>query len=245
MAVHSDGRDTAIGAVRRATSRTLHVWFGGWGWGQRVWAFSARDGAPSADTAAHQPTARLDLAWRSPFSGDGETDPAWPEPASPYIGWDDETRDCLSLAVHGRTRDKAATCEGFVRENVARGALVRTDGWQGYDGLTVGGWRHDGIAVNADHSITEAHLPMLHIVFSNLKAWILGTHHGVSQQHLQAYLSEYTFRFNRRFYPMTAFNSLLGLGVKTIPPTYASLYSGVWEHPGGQPKSPQIEMPFA
>ena len=143
------------------------------------------------------------------------------------------------------TDRKAVTCEGFVRDNVARGALVRTDGWQGYDGLTVGGWRHDGIAVNADHSITEAHLPMLHIVFSNLKAWILGTHHGVSQQHLQAYLSEYTFRFNRRFYPMTAFNSLLGLGVKTIPPTYASLYSGVWEHPGGQPKSPQIEMPFA
>jgi predicted RNA-binding Zn-ribbon protein involved in translation (DUF1610 family) len=82
-------------------------------------------------------------------------------------------------------------------------------------------------------------------ILHKLKAWILGTHHGVSQQHLQAYLSEYTFRFNRRFYPMTAFNSLLGLGVKTIPPTYASLYSGVWEHPGGQPKSPQIEMPFA
>ena len=86
---------------------------------------------------------------------------------------------------------------------------------------------------------------MIHIVFSNLKAWILGTHHGTSQQHLQAYLNEYTFRFNRRFYPMTAFNSALGLAVKMIPPTYASLYSGVWQHPGGQPRSPQIEMPFA
>ena len=42
---------------------------------------------------------------RSPFSGDGETDPASPEPASPYIAWEDEIRDCLSLAVHGRTRD--------------------------------------------------------------------------------------------------------------------------------------------
>ena len=149
------------------------------------------------------------------------------------------------LRLQVTTDRRAPTCEGFVRDNVARGALVRTDGWQGYDGLTTGGWRHDGIAVNADHAITEAHLPMIHIVFSNLKAWILGRHHGTSQQHLQAYLNEYTFRFNRRFYPMTAFNSALGLAVKMIPPTYASLYSGVWQHPGGQPRSPQIEMPFA
>ena len=140
---------------------------------------------------------------------------------------------------------KAPSCEGFVRDNVTRGALVRTDGWQGYDGLTAGGWRHHGIPVNADHSITDAHLPMIHIVFSNLKSWILGTHHGISAKHLQSYLNEFTFRFNRRFYPMTAFNSVLGLAVRTVPPTYESLYSGVWVHPGGQPQSPQIEMPFA
>ena len=97
MAVHSDGRDTAIGRVRRVTSRTLHVWFGGSGWGQRVWSFSARDGSPTANTASHMPTARLDLAWRSPFSGRGETDPV-------SVPWEDETRDCLSLAVHGRSR---------------------------------------------------------------------------------------------------------------------------------------------
>lgn len=140
---------------------------------------------------------------------------------------------------------KAPSCEGFVRDNVTRGALVRTDGWNGYDGLTVGGWRHHGLAINADHSITDAHLPMIHIVFSNLKSWILGTHHGISAKHLQSYLNEFTFRFNRRFYPMTAFNSVLGLAVRTVPPTYESLYSGVWVHPGGQPQSPQIEMPFA
>jgi transposase-like protein len=140
---------------------------------------------------------------------------------------------------------KAPSCEGFVRDNVTRGALVRTDGWNGYDGLTVGGWRHHGLAINADHSITDAHLPMIHIVFSNLKSWILGTHHGISAKHLQSYLNEFTFRFNRRFYPMIAFNSVLGLAVRTVPPTYESLYSGVWVHPGGQPQSPQIEMPFA
>lgn len=54
----------------------------------------------------------------------------------------------------------------------------------------------------------------------------------------------HTFRFNRRFYPMTAFNSVLGLAVRTVPPTYAALYSGAWEHPGGQPRPPQLELPF-
>ena len=38
-----------------------------------------------------------------------------------------------------------------------------------------------------------------HLVFANLKTWLIGIHHGVSHQHLQAYLNEFTFRFNRRF----------------------------------------------
>ncbi len=140
---------------------------------------------------------------------------------------------------------KAATCEEFVRANVAPKSLVRTDGWGGYDKLTTMGYRHIPIALDGDPVLTDAHLPLIHLVFSNLKAWWLGTHHGTSQQHLQAYLNEYTFRFNRRFYPMTAFNSVLGIAVKTIPPTYAALYSGAWEHPASQPRSPQIAMPFA
>ena len=56
-------------------------------------------------------------------------------------------------------------------------------------------------------------------------------HHGVSHQHLQAYLNEFTFRFNRRFYPFNAFRSLLGIAGDTSAPTYAELYSGEWRHP--------------
>ncbi|EQD79625.1 putative transposase, partial [mine drainage metagenome] len=52
-----------------------------------------------------------------------------------------------------------------------------------------------------DMQIAETFLPIVHLVFSNLKTWLRGTHHGVSPQHLQAYLNEFTFRFNRRFYP--------------------------------------------
>ena len=45
--------------------------------------------------------------------------------------------------------------------------------------------------------------------------------------------AEYVFRFNRRFHPMTGFNSILGLAVKSVSTTYEELYSGAWKHPGG------------
>ncbi len=119
----------------------------------------------------------------------------------------------------------------FVQENVANGAVVRTDGWKGYDDLTKLGYLHEPLTLDGDPERTDAHLPMIHIAFSNLKTWLLGTHHGVSHQHLQAYLNEFVFRFNRRFYPMTAFNSALGLAAHTSAPTYETLYNGKWIHP--------------
>jgi len=126
---------------------------------------------------------------------------------------------------------KTATCERFIQENLRPDTRIKTDGWTGYDRLGELGWPHYGLALNADPELTQEHLPMIHLVFSNLKSWILGTHHGISQQHLQAYLNEYTFRFNRRFYPMTSFNSVLGLAAHAVPPTYNGLYSGEWKHP--------------
>jgi len=125
----------------------------------------------------------------------------------------------------------AKTLTEFVQENVAKGAVVRTDGWQGYDELAALGYSHDPMVLEGDPERTDVHLPMIHIAFSNLKIWLLGTHHGVSHQHLQAYLNECVFRFNRRVYPMTAFNSVLGLASHASAPTYETLYSGEWTHP--------------
>jgi transposase-like protein len=121
--------------------------------------------------------------------------------------------------------------ETFVTQNIAPGTIVRTDGWQGYDNIQAMGYEHEPVVTDSSPETTEAWLPMIHIVFGNLKAWILGTHHGVSQQHLQAYLNEYVFRFNRRFYPFNAFNSVLGIAVKTEGPTYQELYGGERRHP--------------
>jgi hypothetical protein len=120
----------------------------------------------------------------------------------------------------------------FALENVAKGSIVRTDGWDGYAELPTLGFKHDPLVIAGDPEKADAHLPMVHLVFSNLKTWILGTHHGaIGQHHLQAYLNEYVFRFNRRFYPMTAFNSVLGLAAHAVSPTYDELYSGDWKHP--------------
>ena len=120
----------------------------------------------------------------------------------------------------------------FVKANVLPGTRVRTDGWTGYDPLAAAGYDHDPLAARGDHAVTDKHLPMIHIVFGNLDAWLLGSHHGVSPKHLQAYLNEFTFRFNRRFWPGAAFDAVLGIGSHVAAPTYAGLYRGTWEHPG-------------
>lgn len=84
----------------------------------------------------------------------------------------------------------------------------------------------------------EKHLPIVHLVFSGLKNWLMGTHLGVSPQHLQAYLNAFTFRFNRRFYPFNAFRSLLGLAGNAEAPACRTLYAGEWQYPttGGYPR---------
>ena len=69
--------------------------------------------------------------------------------------------------------------------------------------------------------VVQTFLPIIHLVFSNLKTWLRGTHHGVSPQHLSAYLNEFTFRF----YPCNAFRSLLGIAGDVTAPTYADLYA--------------------
>ena len=106
-----------------------------------------------------------------------------------------------------------------------------TDDWGGYASLAKRGYEHLAVAERGDPQVAEQYLPIIHLVFANLKTWLNGIHHGVSHQHLQAYLNEFTFRFNRRFYPFNAFRSLLGIAGDVTAPTYAELYSGAWQHP--------------
>ena len=75
------------------------------------------------------------------------------------------------------------------------GSLIVTDDWSGYASLRKRGYDHHAIAECGEPEVAEQFMPMIHLVFSNLKTWLNGIHHGVSAKHLQAYLNEFTFRF--------------------------------------------------
>jgi transposase-like protein len=115
---------------------------------------------------------------------------------------------------------------GFIERVVAPGATIITDDdWSGYATLGKRGYLHTAVAERGDMQVAETFLPIIHLVFCNLKTWLRGIHHGVSPQHLQAYLNECTFRFNRRVYPFNALRSLLGIAGNVTAPTYAELYA--------------------
>jgi len=88
---------------------------------------------------------------------------------------------------------------GFVREVVAPGAIVRTDGWTAYPGLARHGYTHRPRVISGSGRTASTLLPRVHRVAALLKRWLLGIHQGrVSRKHLDGYLDEFTFRFNRR-----------------------------------------------
>jgi len=87
----------------------------------------------------------------------------------------------------------------FVRDVVTPGAVVRTDGWRGYNGLPDQGYTRKIAVLSSSGDPAHVSMPGVHRVASLLKRWILGTHQGsVVPDHLQSYLEEFTFRFNRR-----------------------------------------------
>ena len=92
-----------------------------------------------------------------------------------------------------------AVLTAFVEQNVEPDSVVRTDGFPGYDPLTGRGYKHRVIVIGSDRTRALRLFPSVHRVISLLKRWLLGTHQGrVTPKHLQRYLDEFTFRFNRR-----------------------------------------------
>ncbi len=87
----------------------------------------------------------------------------------------------------------------FVRDVVAPGSVVRTDGWGGYNGLSDYGYTREIVVLSSSGDPAHVSMPGVHRIASLLKRWLLGTHQGsVLPNHLQSYLEEFTFRFNRR-----------------------------------------------
>jgi len=126
--------------------------------------------------------------------------------------------------------NSAKSIEAFVRANVKAGATLITDGHAAYPGLS-GDYRHDPRVVgNMAASIV---LPWSHRVFALLKRWALGTYHGLRRKHVDAYLNEFVFRYNRRFYRHVAFETVLGLAASRGPETYRDIVNRAASTPGG------------
>lgn len=91
----------------------------------------------------------------------------------------------------------AESLQEAIRQSIVPGSVISTDEWKGYSKLSSLGYDH--IVVRKTAELGDNLLPHCHRVASLLKRWILGTHQGaVSHDHLDYYLDEYTFRFNRR-----------------------------------------------
>jgi transposase-like protein len=87
----------------------------------------------------------------------------------------------------------------FVEDSVELGSVIHTDGWPGYLPLPARGYRHEITILKGNSKTASELMPRVHLVVALLKRWLMGTHQGaVSLEHLDAYLDEFTFRFNRR-----------------------------------------------
>ena len=99
------------------------------------------------------------------------------------------------------------------KEQIEPGTLIRSDGLSPYNQLSQKGFRHQSEVF--DHEGNPDHLKWMHIVISNAKAFIAGTYHGLSDTHLQLFLDEFCFRFNRRKWHDQLFARLLAACANT------------------------------
>jgi len=150
-----------------------------------------------------------------------------------------ESKEILAIAVEikspkgfGRIRVKRLSdvseksLMNFVCEVAEEGSEILTDGWRGYSKLTTHGYLHTKKVLSDSGDPAHVSMPAVHRVAALIKRWLLSTHQGsVSPKHLDYYLDEYTFRFNRRSSRSRGllFFRLLQQAVQTPPQTYQTL----------------------
>jgi len=131
----------------------------------------------------------------------------------------------------GRTRIEVVndaskeSLQAFIKNNIEKGSTIFTDGWSSYASLGSEGYTH---TVPKKYEVLDEKnmMPHAHLLASLLKRWLLGTHQGaVQDEHIQAYLDEYVFRFNRRTAAKRGllFHRLLENAMQTPPTTYKEL----------------------
>jgi transposase-like protein len=123
----------------------------------------------------------------------------------------------------------AESLVSFVQTAVSPDATIRTDGWAAYSGLAKGGYDHQPKSISASGDPAHVVMPRVHQVASLLDRWWLGIHHGaIGASHLDYYLDEFTFRFNRRRSRARGllFFRLLQQALQRDPTPYKALVGG-------------------
>lgn len=141
-----------------------------------------------------------------------------------------ELKSAKTRILAGRARlqvvpnKSAASVDQFVKDCIEPGAVIFSDDGTEFTNLLTLGYDHRPVAMRGDRLKMDSYLPMISRVTTNLKTWIDGTFHSVGKFHLQAYLNEFMFRFNRRFFRGVSFKTLLGLGTLKVGLTYREVY---------------------
>lgn len=209
------------GTIFEGTHLPLRVWFGA------AWLVtSQKSGASALGLQRVLGLGSYKTAWsclhklrramvrpgRDCLSGTVEVDETYVGGASAGVGRDSVSKALVAIAAQedgegiGRIRlariadASTPSLHGFIRQAIATGSIVHTDGWPPYQGLEKLGYVHTVTRLKGQSKEAAAELlPRVHRVASLLKRWLLGTHHGaVESVHLDDYLDEFTFRFNRR-----------------------------------------------
>jgi len=128
----------------------------------------------------------------------------------------------------------------FALETIEGGTTVVTDGFEAYHILPQFGYSHE-VESTARDMKHDAVLRHYHLAVSNLKTWLKGTFHGaVEGKHLQGYLNEFAFRYNRRHNLFAAFQTMLGIAGKVQGPTQEALYAGPANHFAQESRPAQV-----
>ena len=216
------GRQTSVtaGTIFQDTRTSLTTWFRAM-W----WVASQRPGASAKGLQEVLGLGSYETAWtwlhklrramvrpgRDRLTGQVEVDETYLGGLEEGVrGRQTEKKALIAVAVEeagpgiGRTRMRripnasADSLQAFVEEAVVPGSLLHTDGFISYDRLEKRGYRHRITFLTGRKASAAELLPRVHRVVSLLKRWLLGTHQGaVSHAHLDYYLDEFTFRFNR------------------------------------------------
>lgn len=243
------------GTVLDHTRTPLSVWF------DAAWHVTTAKNGLSAVTLERTLDVRYRVAWtmlqrlrvamvraeRTPLTGDVEVDETFVGGVRSGAKRGRGAEKCVVvIAVEvkhpkgfGRVRMRhVANASGdelvpFVCDVVAPGSVVLTDGWGGYNDLPEHGYTRKKTVLSSSGDPAHVSVPGVHRVASLLKRWLLGTHQGsVDPAHLQSYLEEYTFRFNRRASRSRGlvFRRLLEQAVTTGPVTEDELAGGyLWK----------------